>query len=305
MANVVCLGVSVLDIVFDLAGLPDTPVKYYARSRGEMAGGIAVNGARAICRLGGSAVLGSRIGEDLAGRSVLAEIEGEGIDLSGVHVVPGGRTSLSAVLLDPRGERMLVNDTDIRTITGTEGVPLAAIDRADGILADTRWSDGCALALARAKPRGIPTVLDFDASPEPLGLPPLLEGASHIIFGTQGLEELTGTGDPAQGLALARARSPAWLAVTRSDEGVFWLEDDELRHMPAFAVRAVDTLGAGDIFHAAFALAMAEGQSEIVALRFASATAAIKCTRPGGGLGAPRRAEVEAFLERQERPGRS
>ena len=66
--------------------------------------------------------------------------------------------------------------------------------------------------------------------------------------------------------------------------------------MPVFAIRAVDTLGAGDALHGGFALALAEGQSEAEALRFGAAVAGIKCTRIGGSAGAPRRAEVEAFL---------
>ena len=66
--------------------------------------------------------------------------------------------------------------------------------------------------------------------------------------------------------------------------------------MSAFPIRPIDTLAAGDVFHGAFALALAEGRAEADALRFAAAAAAIKCTRFGGITGAPGRAEVEAFL---------
>jgi sulfofructose kinase len=67
--------------------------------------------------------------------------------------------------------------------------------------------------------------------------------------------------------------------------------------MPVFAVAAVDTLGAGDTFHGAFALALAEGRDEPAAMRFAAAAAALKCTRFGGISGTPGRAEVAAFLD--------
>jgi sulfofructose kinase len=66
--------------------------------------------------------------------------------------------------------------------------------------------------------------------------------------------------------------------------------------MPAFPIQPVDTLAAGDVFHGAFALALAEGRAEIDAMRFAAAAAAIKCTRFGGISGAPGRAEVEALV---------
>ena len=66
-----------------------------------------------------------------------------------------------------------------------------------------------------------------------------------------------------------------------------------------FAVQAIDTLGAGDAFHGAFAVALAEGRSRSDCLRFASATAALKCTRFGGASGSPKRAKVEEFLKQQ------
>jgi len=71
---------------------------------------------------------------------------------------------------------------------------------------------------------------------------------------------------------------------------------DALRRVPVFAIRAVDTLGAGDALHAGFALALAEGQSEVAALRFGAAVAGIKCSRFGGSAGTPSRPEVEALL---------
>ena len=67
-------------------------------------------------------------------------------------------------------------------------------------------------------------------------------------------------------------------------------------HLPAFAVEVVDTVGAGDVFHGALALAIAEGQESTAAVRFASAAGALKCTRPGGRAGTPSRDEVEQLL---------
>jgi len=88
-----------------------------------------------------------------------------------------------------------------------------------------------------------------------------------------------------------------FLAVTDGPDGVYWLDGGEVRHMPAFKVEAVDTLGAGDTFHGAFAIALVETGDTVAALRFAAAAAALKCTRFGGMMGAPTRAEVDAFLK--------
>jgi sulfofructose kinase len=69
--------------------------------------------------------------------------------------------------------------------------------------------------------------------------------------------------------------------------------------VPVFAIRAVDTLGAGDALHGGFALALAAGRGEAAALRFAAAV--LKCTRLGGSAGLPTRAEVDAFMAQYDR----
>ena len=71
---------------------------------------------------------------------------------------------------------------------------------------------------------------------------------------------------------------------------------DGLVHLRAPHVHVVDTTGAGDAFHGAYTLAIAEGRDALAAARFASVVAALKCTRPGGRAGLPSRAEVDNFL---------
>jgi sulfofructose kinase len=118
-----------------------------------------------------------------------------------------------------------------------------------------------------------------------------------VAFSAQGLAEVTGQDDPRDGLQSLAGTTDSWIAVTAGERGVYFLEQDEVLHAPAFAVAAVDTLGAGDVWHGAFALALGEGWPEREAVRFASAASAIKCTRFGGRAGIPRRSEVETFLK--------
>ena len=89
-----------------------------------------------------------------------------------------------------------------------------------------------------------------------------------------------------------------FLAITDGPNGIYWLERGALRHLPAFKVKAIDSLAAGDAFHGAFTLGLAQGRDLQDVMRFASATAALKCTHFGGASGAPRRAEVEEFLKK-------
>jgi sulfofructose kinase len=128
-----------------------------------------------------------------------------------------------------------------------------------------------------------------------------LAAASHIAFSAQGLPDGASDADVGQRLRQARAATGAFVCVTDGAEGVHHLDgDDTLVHTPAYAVDAVDTLGAGDTWHGAFALRLAEGAGEAEAIRFASAVAAIKCRRRGGRAGIPTRPETEAFMRERE-----
>ena len=163
----------------------------------------------------------------------------------------------------------------------------------DAVLGDTRWQAGSAHLFRLARAAGVPAILDGDRAPRKR--PELLDLATHVAFSMQGLRDLVGLDDPRAALA-ALPPASAWIAVTNGSQGVFFREGGEIVHAPAFDVAAVDTLGAGDTWHGAFALALGEGLDERAAGRFASAAAAVKCTRFGGRDGAPIRAEVEAFL---------
>ena len=92
------------------------------------------------------------------------------------------------------------------------------------------------------------------------------------------------------------AETGTWVAVTAGGDGVLWLDNHMLCHQPAYPVDAVDTLGAGDVFHGGFALALAEGRTAAQACRFAAAAAAVKCGRHGTRAGYPTRADIETLI---------
>ncbi len=126
----------------------------------------------------------------------------------------------------------------------------------------------------------------------------LLNASSHLVFSSEPLQETADVTDDAQALKKIAKLTPSFLAGTRGSEGhdLARRERGDLQETPAFPVHTVDTLGAGDVFHGAFALAITEKQELRQALRFASAAAALKCTRFGGAFAAPQRAEVEELL---------
>ena len=162
------------------------------------------------------------------------------------------------------------------------------------MLADNRYPDFVQPICAAARARGLPVVLDGDRPT--VEDDPLFRIASHVIFSSECLRETTGVADLGAGLQRIARNTGAFLAVSNGPDDIVYLNDGALHRLPVFKIAAVDTLGAGDAFHGGFALALAEGRSEVDAMRFGAAVAGIKCTRLGGSAGAPTRPEVEAFL---------
>jgi sulfofructose kinase len=291
---VACVGVAALDLVFSVDEIPTRPRKHFASGFREVGGGMAANAAVTVAALGGGARYVGRLGTDAIGDRIVAELEGLGVDTSRTPRVAGRSSPVSAVFVDRGGARLIVNHTDPglfedQTIEGDD------VAGADAVLADLRWPEGATAALRAAAARGRRAVLDFDLSPA-TGTDEPLTVATHVAFSQPALARLSGVEDPGEGLRSVRARTEAFLAVTAGADGVYWLADDAVRHLPAFPVRVVDTLGAGDVFHGALALGLAEDQPIEDALRLAAAAAALKCTRSGGRAGIPTRDEVEAFL---------
>lgn len=171
----------------------------------------------------------------------------------------------------------------------------ALLGDCDAILVESRCAEFALSLCAEARRRGIPVIMGVDRAMSPGD--GLFAAASHILFASEQLQETAAVADDGGALKTLTRLTPAFLAATRGPRGTIWLnERGEPEEMAAFPVHAVDTLGAGDVFHGAFALRLAEGRDAREALQFAAAAAALKCTRFGGGLAAPQRIEVEGLL---------
>ncbi len=294
--TVVCLGIAVQDLILSVDALPTGAGKVRARAMTVEGGGMAASAAAAIARLGGSAELWSRLGDDEVGDAIVRELEEHGVDAGRCARLADRTSPVSAVLVDADGERLIVNHTDPEMPDDPGWLPLERLAHAQAALVDTRWSNGALAVLEAARSRGLPAVLDADTAPED---PRLVEAASHAVFSEPALRAFTGCADPAAGLASLAAAPGSVVAVTCGGDGVHWRGEGGAYHLGAFDVEVVDTLGAGDVFHGALALALAERMPLEQAMRFAGAAAALKCTRFGGRAGTPRREEVEALLAAQ------
>lgn len=298
--RILCIGIPVRDLTFRVEAMPARGSKANATHLAEICGGNALNAAIAMARLGGRVAFAGPMGDagEASSGFILERMAVEGIDTTHIVRLPDVTTPVSAIIIDTTGERTLTIYRD--PVLWTVKLPDADALLADcqAVLVESRCASFCIDLCTEARRRGIPVIVGVDRA---MALQDgLLPVASHLLFASEQVQETAGIADDGEALRRLSRLTPAFLAATRGPRGAIWLnEAGELEEMPAFPVQAVDTLGAGDVFHGAFTLRLVEGSGVREALRFAAAAAALKCTRHGGGPAAPQRIEVEELLRKQ------
>lgn len=291
---VTCVGLAVQDLVFTM----DAPVlageKNFAAGLHPVGGGPAANAAVSIARLGGQSRLVSALGTDTIGDAITAELVDFGVDCSLVRRVDAP-SPLSAVLIGPDGDRTIVNRTD-PALWDLASLPTGSdIDGSDVVLTDVRWLPGALAAASVARDLNIPTVVDWDLTDEPVP-DELLDMATHVIFSEPAFEQRFRSVSSSTVTDVAR-RHDTVVGVTQGSSGVVWASDGKGHRTDAFGIEAVDTLGAGDVFHGAFALGVTRGLAMSDIVEWSAAAAAVKCATGGGRDGFPSEADVAALLE--------
>lgn len=298
--RILCIGMPVRDLTFRVPGVPARGFKENASHFDEICGGNALNGAIAIMRLGGRASICGPMGDphETSSRYIFEQLAHEGIETTHIIRMPDLVTPISAIMIDPSGERTIVTfrDPELWKVRLPDADTL--LQDCHAILTESRCAEFCTDLCAEARRRGIPVIVDVDRAMSMRE--GLLTASSHLVFSSEALQATANLTDDGEALKKVAKLTSSFLAGTRGPRGTIWLDDRQnLQETPAFPVHTVDTLGAGDVFHGAFTLAITEGRELRESLRFASAAAALKCTRFGGAFATPYRTEVEEFLQGQ------
>jgi sulfofructose kinase len=302
--RILCIGIPVRDLTFRVQGLPARGSKVNASHFDEICGGNALNAAIGIVRLGGRASICGPMGDarETSSRYIFEKLAHEGIETKHIIHMPGLVTPISNIMIDPSGERTIVTfrDPELWKVRLPRADTL--LEDCHAILTESRCAEFCTDLCAEARRRGIPVIVDADRA---MSLREgLLTVSSHLVFSSEPLQETADVADDGEALKKISRLTSSFLAGTRGAQGTIWLDENgNLQRTPAFPVHTVDTLGAGDVFHGAFTLAITEKQGLRDALRFASAAAALKCTRFGGAFAAPQRTEVEELLSHGQTAG--
>lgn len=309
--RVVCLGLAAVDIVIVVDELPTWEGGGRARDFRVVGGGPAATAAVAATKLGVHAGLIGTHGDDQQGIAKREELANAGVELSQMQQITGPEDQLIIVYVhQSSGERLFVPVSRSPAFAAARLDP-ARIDetylrRVRYLLIDGHHHEAALYAARIVRDSGGEVVLDAGTVRAPASGGArisddrrlLVSHCDYLISGGGFCSALTGISDRAEAVCAAREFGPRVVIETAGELGSCAASGQESFHTPAHQVQTVDTTGAGDVFHGASLAALANGWPLRRVVSFATAAAAISCTRLGGRAGCPTMEEVESFLAR-------
>jgi ribokinase len=271
-------------------------------------GGMAATALVAAARLGAETEFLGAVGDDQNGRFAVERFAAEGVGTAGVRVVPGSISAFSFILVEKlSGKRTIIHEPGVqryRLLDDPPWDPSAFLSGVGYLHLDGFWMDTAVALAEKAKETGILITLDIGQNQRDPMIETLLTLADYVIpslaFSRRHTQSEEGH-SAAQALLSYGAKA---VIQTLGEQGAFVAtKEGQCFTVPAFPVQVVDTTGAGDSFHGGFLFALSRGYPLHEAVVFASAVAALKCTRLGGQAGLPSYSQVQRFLaDRGTRP---
>jgi ribokinase len=269
------------------------------------AGGKGANQAVAAARLGADVRMVGCCGDDEFGARLRAGLAAEGIGVTGLRAVPGASSGLALITVDPAGENSIAVAAGANGLAGDAEVAAAFAQPCDVLVLSAEIPVGVlGAALRRARAEGVPSVLNLAPVPERAG-GLLDECPDWLVVNAQEAAALAGRPggalpqdeatlgqDAAAGLAAGLGGGH--VVVTLGAAGAALAGPSGTAAVPGFPVTAVDTVGAGDAFVGALAVALASGLDSAAAVTAACAAGATAATRRGAQAALPRPADVLA-----------
>jgi len=295
--DVVGLGLNATDTVMTVQKFPPLGGKERAVGLSMQAGGQVATALVTCRRLGLSVRYIGKVGGDPAGRFQLASLRREGIDVTDVAVVRGAANQYGYIIVDQAtGERTVFWDRDARLAVKPKELQLGAISSARLLHLDGCDVDAALQAARWARRARIPVLADLDTVYK--NVERLFPYIDYLIASTHFLPTVTGQADPFRVLEyMAREYKVGTPGMTLGRDGALVYHRGKFCYSPGFVVETVDTTGAGDVFHGAFAHALLARWDMSRALDFANAMAALNCTVLGARGGIKSQAEAENLMQ--------
>lgn len=296
MAQIIGIGANVMDTLLQLEQYPEEDTKQQARSITQCGGGPCGTGLVAAAKLGADCAYVGNCSDDAAGKFLRADFEKYGVRTEHMHTVCGTAGFQATIwLANQNSSRTCVFHKGTVPPTQLDEEAVKVIQNARVLLVDGNDMPAALAAAEVARKAGVTVLYD----------------AGRVMPDTEKLLPLTDVLIPSEAFALSytdmptatRAAKALWeqyrpkvVVVTCGKDGCVMYDGQSACQYPAFTVDAVDTNGAGDVFHGAFAYALTQNWDYERCCLFASAVSALKCTKIGARTAIPTLDAVNAFL---------
>jgi sulfofructose kinase len=298
MRNVEILGFGqiVVDLRCFVPHIPGVDEVVHMKGMNRQLGGMVSIAMVAAARLGAKAALASAVGDDEEGRYCFSSLAEVGVDCASMVVLTGRRTPFTVALIDGKtGKRTLIFNRGL--LNEVDVIPVPDFGKARFLHLDGHFFPSACQTAELARRAGLKVSLDLSTNERNPDIGRLLAAADYIIVPERFAARHTGASDPAEAARRLADTNSGTVIVTQGEAGSTLLENGVCTHVDAFQVQALDTTGAGDSYHGGFIFALSRGLGAEKAAVFASAVAAIKCSRTGAFSAFPDQDEVLSFLK--------
>lgn len=271
------VGLSTIDVVYRVDKFPAPNTKIAAQSQDVSVGGPATNAAIAFAHLGGSPTLVTAAGRHALADVVRKEVEGQSVRLIDLYPAFEETPAISSVTVDGTGRRNVVSANAARISAPAAEADARALEQARVVLVDGHFMQACQAWAAAAHARGTPVVLDGGSWKE--GTEELLGNVAIAICSAD--FRPPGCPNEEKTVRYLKQRGVKHIAITHGAEPVLFESGSSSGTLRVPQVEAVDTMGAGDIFHGAFCFFLSIGHGFVEALAEAAQIASESCCYRG------------------------
>ena len=299
--TIIGFGGAVLDEVHAIDGLPEPDSVLYIKDSYTNLGGMIGNSLVTAAKLGANAVCVGAVGDDYEGAVIREFLSSRGVDVQHLQQRTGGNSPKSIIF------RVLENDTrnifnrkGLLDLPGLSEIPLSCLKDASCLHLDGFWLESSIEMAIEAQRLNIPVTLDISQNMAADSLFRILERVDYFIPSIHAMRQITGKENVEEMADFMMDMGCSRIIITMGKEGAYCREkNDRGFTVPVYPMDVVDTNGLGDIFHGAIAYGVSQAWPMRKLVEFASATAAIACSRVHDGTShLPSCAEVSALMER-------
>ena len=296
--KVVGIGQCSLDYLFMVDSFPVPDTKKELQEWTIAGGGPVATALVSLARLGVDCSFYGIVGDDEAGEKIIASLQSENIDTDGILKRADSLSQVAFIAVEKNsGKRTIFWQRPSGAPFMPTELPDDFLDNADFLLVDGLMSEVSIHAASSAQKQTVPVMLD--AGRIRSGMVELAALCDYVVGSEEFARELAAGAEgfnPEKAIMKMKSFGAKTATVTLGDKGSVSTLGDDVFYIPSFKVDVVDTTGAGDVFHGGYIYGLLQGWDIREVIRFASAFAALKCTRLGGREGIPSLSEVQRLL---------